>query len=123
MLRLALLLFATLTLLSACDPGWGIQGQVTSSPDGGTPGPPVSAATVHVMCPGVEPIALETDDEGKLEHSQLGMLDEACTIEVQGDGFLPRRYSIEEVCRHRYRLGAHRCHSLELDAQLHPRVQ
>ena len=92
--------------LLGCEPGMAFVGVVRSAPpcNGARPAgdaAPVSGARVVYTCRGArddKTLLGTSDGSGHVLFSGLGLMADACFIEVTREGYEPRTYHVRDVC-------------------------
>lgn len=83
--------------LVACDPVFTVRGSVREAC---VPEPkPLADASMTLHCPLDQPVALgKTNAEGRIETRTLGILDPACFVRFEKDGFRARDIAVGDLC-------------------------
>lgn len=112
-------------LLGGCFPGMSVRGRVHEAPEPCKargvvlePGAPIERAAVTVVCPGDEAPVMkaESDARGRFAVSNGDVMDMACAVHVEKPGYLPRTFSVADLCAVSASFDG--CHALSLHAEL-----
>lgn len=101
-----------------CSLTQGVRGVAVSRADcGGAAATPVTAAVVHLECPGMPPRTVKADASGRFFLPMDGSLPDACTLRVTGAGYRELRTTLGDACAWGH---AGRCDGAGLYAELAP---
>jgi hypothetical protein len=114
--------------LGGCgDPGVHMRGQAMVAPDvcGKAKGDvyasaePIAGAVVRLRCGGGSADIATTDATGHFEYRRLGLLETACTIVVEKDGYRSQTFALEDICIEQPHGGSY-CAAVNIQAELAP---